>query len=93
MTETDGGNWVWKNLWVAFEEMHEEMVKHSEIDWHDDIATYMTTYMKPFLPVHKEAAKEVLERVGVKQSTFEMDAVKKGTVYVYARNTVGMYVD
>ena len=54
------------------------MVKRSEIDWHDDIARYMTTYMKPFLPVHKEAVKEVLERVEVEQSTFEMGAVKKG---------------
>ena len=77
MTETDGGNWVWKNLWVAFEETHEEMVKRLVIDWHDDIATYMTTYTMSFLPVHKVAAKEVSERVGVEQSTFEMDAVKK----------------
>lgn len=48
MTETDGGNWVWKNLWVAFEVMHEEMVKRLVIDWHDDIATYMMTYTRPF---------------------------------------------
>ena len=48
VTEIDGGNWVWKNLWVAFEEMHEEMVKRLVIDWHDDIATYMRTYTRPF---------------------------------------------
>ena len=77
MTETDGGNWVWKNLWVAFEEMHEEMVKRLVIDWHDDIVMYMTTYTRPFLPVHKEAAKGVLERVVVEQSIFGMDAAKK----------------
>ena len=77
MTEIDGGNWVWKNLWVAFEEMHGEMVKRLVIDWHDDIATYMRTYTRPFLPVHKEAAKGVSERVEVEQSIFEMGAAKK----------------